>query len=199
MSDYDSYISNSSDDSDFENEYFDDDLDNNKNDYNKITIINNNNCIGVDGINSKFSNLINSNIMKKSVCCNTCHNIFPRNLVIKYENEKTCYHCVFWLLYKEVWDNSLDKKQISLLKKYIELCFEEHDFYNCKRAYNGCILCELNVNLIPDSINDYKNKQKLKELIFDYKNNVKINNYKFINKNLEEKKKTSSNKLLLKI
>ena len=199
MSDYDSYISNDSDDSEFENEYFNDDLDNNKNDFNKITIINNNNCIGVDGINSKYSNLINNNIVKKSVCCNTCHNIFPKNLIIKYENEKTCYHCVFWLLYKEVWDNNLNKKQISLLKKYIELCFEDHDFYNCKRAYNGCILCELNVNLIPDSINEYKNKQKLKDLIFDYKNNVKIPSYKFINKKLENKKELNKDKMLLKI
>merc|ERR1712070_226120 len=96
-------------------------------------------------------------------------------------------------------DNNLNKKQISLLKKYIELCFEDHDFYNCKRAYNGCILCELNVNLIPDSINEYKNKQKLKDLIFDYKNNVKIPSYKFINKKLEDKKESNQNKMLLKI
>merc|ERR1712146_600412 len=85
---------------------------------------------------------VNENIIKKSVCCSSCHNLFPKKIIVKEDNEKNCYHCVFWLLYQKVWDNTLNKKEINLLKKYIDLCFEEHDFYNCKRAYNGCILCE---------------------------------------------------------
>ena len=81
--------------------------------------------------------------------CDLCEKIYTDDMLIKNQNEFTCYHCFYWINYdismRDIAENTVDLS----IAEYIIKCKDDHNTTLCTRNTNhgGCFLCEYKIGI----------------------------------------------------
>lgn len=74
--------------------------------------------------------------------CMYCTKYYPQELVIIYNSDNVCYHCLFYINYDISTRDSVDGVYGLTISEYVINYRNTHDINNCPRDGVGCFLCD---------------------------------------------------------